>query len=97
MQTIGRLAREFGAWPPLRVADEIYHFFPANYLDQFSPEQIIFGDNEILNRMIKAENEAQKKAIADSKDKRDHPGMDRYEDPDDFWAECLAANKESKT
>lgn len=89
MLLIGRLAKEFGKWPPLRVADEVYHFFPAGYLDQFSPEQRILGDLRILARMNEAENEALKEAQDKAKRQNDHPGceMDDYEED---WEDRIA-------
>ena len=77
MLIVGRLAKEFGEWPPLRVADEVYHYFPEGYLDQFTPEQLILGDLLIRNRLIAADNEAQEQAQKDAESKKKMPGVTR--------------------
>ena len=65
---------------------------------EFTPsaEEMILADNHLLNELIKAENAAQKEAMKKSKEKKDHPGMERYDDPEDFWAEVEEANKDAK-
>ena len=74
--TVARLAKEFGAWPPLRVADEVYHLFKPGYLDKFSPEERVLADMRIFARLIEAENEAHEKRK--DKPKLDsHPGLVR--------------------
>jgi len=49
-----------------------------------------------LSEYNKREIEKEKKRQQQEKEKRDHPGMERYQDPDDFWAEAEEAKKESK-
>lgn len=61
-----------------------------------SAEEMILADNHLLNELITAENEAQKESIKKAKEKKDHPGMERYDDPEDFWAEVEEANKDAK-
>lgn len=65
---------------------------------EFTPsaEEMILADNHLLNELIKAENEAQKESMKKAKEKKDHPGMERYDDPEDFWDEVKAANEEAK-
>ena len=76
MLTVARLAKEFGAWPPLRVADEVYHLFRPGYLDQFLPEELVLADMRIFARLIEAENDAYKKQK--DKPKLDsHPGLEK--------------------
>jgi hypothetical protein len=75
-----RLARDYGLFRPDFI---------------LSAEEMVLADNYLLNELIKAENKAQEEAIQKRKEKDDHPGMERYEDPEDFWAEVDAANKES--
>ena len=74
MLTVARLAKEFGAWPPLRVADEVYHLLKPGYLENFSPEELVLADMRIFARLVEAENEAHKKQ--NDKPKLDsHPGL----------------------
>ena len=42
------------------------------------------GDLRIYNRMIEAENKAQKEAMEQAKKKRDHPGC-VFDDSEDDW------------
>lgn len=71
-----------------------YGLFKAEF--SLSAEEMILADNHLLNELIKAENEAQEKAMKRSKEKNEHPGMERFEDEDDFWAEAEDANDEAR-
>jgi hypothetical protein len=87
------VAKGFGAGSPLFLASK-YNFICDSFLDSLSPEEKILIDNQVLNDLIGAENDAQEKASKKAKEKSDHPGMERYEDPDEFWDEVERANKE---
>lgn len=50
-------------------------------------------DHAILNRVIAEENKAQEEAIKKRKEKSDHPGMERYNDIEDFWNEVEDASR----
>ncbi|MFA5407403.1 MAG: hypothetical protein WC343_01370 [Bacilli bacterium] len=88
---IGRIGRAFGK-TPLQQALE-YGRVSQEFFDSLSPDRRILVDHHILNRLIQAENEAQEKAIQKAKEKRDHPGMEKYEDPKDFWESVRKANE----
>ena len=88
---IGRIGRAFGK-TPLQQALE-YGRVSQEFFDSLSPDRRILVDHHILNRLIQAENEAQEKAIQKAKEKRDHPGMEKYEDPEDFWESVRKANE----
>lgn len=91
---IGRIGRAFGK-TPLQQALE-YGRVSQEFFDSLSPDRRVLVDHHILNRLIQAENEAQEKAMQKAKEKRDHPGMERYHSEDDFWAEVEEAEKESR-
>ena len=76
----------------MRAALE-YGLFTQPFFDSLLPEELILGDHYILNELIRADNEAQKKALKKSDDDRKHPGMERFESLDDFWAEVDEANE----
>lgn len=73
---MARLAKEFGAWPPLRVADEVYHLFKPDYLNNFSSEERVLADMRIFARLIEAENEAHKRQ-KDNPKLDSHPGLEK--------------------
>lgn len=75
------------------VAYEEYGYFSKSFWESLTPEDKILGDHHILNELIRADNEAQKKALKKSDDDRKHPGMERFESVDDFWDEVEDANK----
>lgn len=70
-----------------------YGFISQQFFDSLLPEEKILADHYILNSLIQAENEAQKKALKKSDEDRKHPGMERFESLDDFWDEVEEANK----
>lgn len=88
---IGRIGRAFGK-TPLQQALE-YGRVSQDFFDSLSPDRRILVDHHILNRLIQADNEAQEKATQKAKEKRDHPGMEKYEDPEDFWESVRRANE----
>jgi hypothetical protein len=69
-----------------------YGLFTQHFFDSLSPEERILGDHHILNSLIQADNEAQKKALKKSDDDRKHPGMERFDSMDEFWDEVDDAN-----
>jgi hypothetical protein len=71
-----------------------YGLLDQKYFQSLTPTEKIFIDHHILNRLIEAENEAQKKSLEKAKDRRQHPGMERYESEDDFWDEIEDAKEE---
>jgi hypothetical protein len=87
------VAKGFGAGRPLRLALE-YGFICDSFLESLTPEEKILIDNQILNDLIKQENDANEKASKEAKEKSEHPGMERYESEDDFWDEVAKAEKE---
>lgn len=70
------MARGFGAGSPLLLATE-YGFIDSTFFNSLSPTDKIFIDHTLLNRVIEAENEAQRKAIEESKENSKHPGIVR--------------------
>ncbi len=70
-----------------------YGFISQQFFDSLLPEEKILADHYILNSLIQAENEAQKKALKKSDEDRKHPGMERFESLDDFWDEVEEANR----
>lgn len=88
---VGRNARAFGLGSPMKAALE-YGFFTQPFYDSLSPEERILGDHYILNSLIQADNESQKKALKKSEEDRKHPGMERFESMDEFWDEVDDAN-----
>jgi hypothetical protein len=72
---IGRIAREFGK-TPLQLASEYGRASPA-FLASLSPDKKILIDHEILNRLIQADNESQKKAMEEHKREQKMPGVKR--------------------
>lgn len=93
MHLVARVAKGFGAGSPLLLANR-YGLFRPDF--SLSPEEMILGDNHLLNELIKAENEAQKEAMKKSKEKRDHPGVERFGNEDEFWDESTDANEEAR-
>lgn len=67
-----------------------YNLFPG--LDDLTGIDLLLTDAAILNQVIDKENKAQEAAMKKDKEKRDHPGMEKFEDPEDFWGEVDAAN-----
>jgi hypothetical protein len=92
MYLVARVAKGFGAGSPLLLASE-YGLIAKSFLDSLQPEEKIFIDHHLLNRLIEAENEAQDEAMEKGRQDCEHPGMEKYTDPDDFWAEAERANK----
>ena len=90
---MARIAKAYGAGSPLLLANK-YGRVSDSFLSSLSADQKILIDSHLLNLLITAENEAQKEAIEKSKQDREHPGMERYQDPDDMWAEAERANRE---
>lgn len=90
---MARLAKAYGAGSPILLANS-YGLFRPDF--SLSAEEMILADNHLLNVLIKAEDKARKEAMKKSKDERDHPGMERYEDEEDFWAEVAEANEDAK-
>ena len=76
----------------MRAALE-YGIFTQPFYDSLSPEERILGDHHILNSLIQADNESQKKTLKKSEDDRNHPGMERFDSIDEFWDEVDDANK----
>ena len=70
-----------------------YGLLSESFFDGLLPEEKILADHHILNRLIQADNDAQEKAAQKAKENREHPGMERYEDPEDFWDEVEEAQK----
>ena len=66
-----------------------YGIISQPFFDSLPPEQRALGDLHILNELIESEIKAHKKAAED----REHPGMERFETLDDFWAEVDDANE----
>jgi hypothetical protein len=90
MLLYGRVAREFGK-TPLQLAIE-YGFISQKYYDGLRHDERIMIDHHILNELIKAQNEAQEKSMKKNKDAQAHPGMERFDSMDDYWAEVDDAN-----
>jgi hypothetical protein len=91
MFLVGRNAKAYGAGSPILLAHR-YGLLSDSFFDGLNPYEKILGDHHILNCIIQADNEAQEKAMKKAKEKGDHPGMERYEDPEDFWDEVNEAN-----
>ena len=89
---VGTNARAFGLGSPTKAALE-YGLLTQPFFDSLLPEEKILADHHILNELIRADNEAQKKALKKSDEDRKHPGMERFESVDDFWDEVEDANK----
>ena len=87
------MAKGFGAGSPLLLANR-YGRISDTFLDSLSPDEKILIDNHLLNRLIESENDAMKRAREDAKDRAEHPGMERYDSEDDFWAEAERAERE---
>lgn len=88
---VGRNARAFGLGSPMRAALE-YGLFTQPFYDSLLPEERILADHHILNSLIQADNDAQKRAMKKSDEDRKHPGMERFESMDEFWDEVDDAN-----
>jgi hypothetical protein len=69
-----------------------YGFFTQPFYDSLLPEERILADHHILNSLIQADNDAQKRAMKKSDEDRKHPGMERFESMDEFWDEVDDAN-----
>jgi len=88
------VAKACGAGSPLLLANK-YGLLDKTFFKSLSPVEKVFIDHYILNRLIEAENEAQKKSLEKGKDRSQHPGMERYETEEDFWGEVEDAETES--
>jgi hypothetical protein len=86
------VAKGYGAGSPIFLASK-YGLLDPKFFNSISPIERVLIDSEILNRLITSENEAQERASKKAKEKREHPGMERDEDPEDFWDAVERANK----
>jgi len=62
---VARTAKGFGAGSPLLLANK-YGIVTDDYLAGMRPLERLLTDHHLLNRVIEAENEAQKKAMKES-------------------------------
>lgn len=85
------MAKAFGQSPILLSRQ--YKLFTEEYFDSLSGLDKLLIDHAILNRVIAEENKAQEEAIKKRKEKSDHPGMERYDDIEDFWNEVEDASR----
>jgi hypothetical protein len=94
MQMVGKVAKEF-AQSPMLLANE-YGLFDPSFFSNLTGQDLLFADMQILSSIAKAENEATKESRDKQKEARDHPGMERYSDPESMWDEAEMANREAK-
>lgn len=62
---MARVAKGFGAGSPLLLANK-YGIVTDDYLAGMHPLERLLTDHHLLNRVIEAENEGQKKAMKES-------------------------------
>jgi hypothetical protein len=91
MLLYGRVAKAFGK-TPLQLAHE-YGFACDEFYDGLSPYEKIGIDHHVLNSLISEENKAQDEMRKRQKEKSEHPGMERYDDIEDFWDEAGRAGR----
>jgi hypothetical protein len=94
MQMVGKVAKEF-AQSPMLLANK-YGLFDHAFFSNLTGQDLLFADIQILGLLVKAENEATKSTRDQQKEARDHPGMERYSDPESMWDEAERANREAK-
>ena len=70
------MARGFGAGSPLLLASE-YGLIDKTFFESLTPTDKIFIDHALLNRIIEAENEAQRAAHEEASQKSKMPGLKR--------------------
>lgn len=68
-----------------------YNLFPE--LFDLTGMELLLADADILNRVIDAENKAQEAMQKKQKERGEHPGMERYQDEEEFWDEVENAGK----
>jgi hypothetical protein len=73
-----------------------YGLFDPSFFTSLTGEDLLFADMQILSLLSLAEIKANKAARDRQKEARDHPGMERYSDPDSIWEEAERANREAK-
>jgi hypothetical protein len=72
-----------------------YSLFHPNFIRTvLTPNNRFLLDIQCLSESNRRQKEQQEKDEKKRKDDRDHPGMERYDDPEDFWAEAERANSE---
>jgi hypothetical protein len=71
-----------------------YGLFTESFFDSLTPEERVFFDYEVRNRLIDTLNKSEEERQKEEKERSEHPGMERYQDPEDFWDEVGKANKE---
>ena len=79
---------------PSRAAIEYQLFHPEFCENVLTPQNRFLLDFGCLAEHNRRENERMEKERKKREDGREHPGMERYDDPDDFWAEAERANRE---
>lgn len=77
---MARAAKGFGAGSPILLAND-YGLIRA---DHFSPTEKILIDNQLLNRLIEAENEAYDKAKGSREADVSMPGLEKRLSIDDI-------------
>ena len=89
---LARVAKEFGAGSPILLAKQ-YNLFPQFFASTPTGLELLQADYAMLARLIEAENKAHEARNKRRQDAYEHPGMERYDSLDDFWAEAEAAGR----
>jgi hypothetical protein len=71
-----------------------YNLFPGFFAESPTGLDLLLIDHVILNRCIDEENKAQEAMQKDRKEERDHPGMKRNKNIDEFWDQVDEINGE---
>jgi len=81
---------------PSQAAIEYELFHPNFVRTVLTQNNRFLLDIQCLSENNLRLKESREKDEKKRKDEREHPGMERYEDPEDFWAEAERANSESE-
>jgi hypothetical protein len=95
LQSLVVLAKEFpGNGTPLDLARK-YQWLPASFFKETSKEEQGLIELLALSEFNRREKDRRDKEDKRRQDERDHPGMERYKDDSEFWAEVNKANQET--
>lgn len=70
-----------------------YGLFDPTFFNNLSGINLLQCDLLILNSIVREENEAVEANRKKSKERQEHPGMERFESVDDFWDEAERARR----
>lgn len=70
-----------------------YGLFDSTFFNSLSGINLLQCDLTILNNVIREENEAVELSRKKSKERQEHPGMEKFESIDDFFDEVDRANR----